>query len=201
MDQLSFPSCWYQHRSSEVDPLLVGFECHKVMREKMGLYDVYCYLEDDLVVHDPDMFEKVLWFAKTFGTESALGAHRYEIEGGKLYVDGDIPIAWTIETQDVTDVSTLHATIFNRQITFARPTNPHSGCFFLSSAQLNHWANQPYFLDGDTRFVGPLESAATLGVMRAFRLYKPAPEDASFFEIEHMDTKWTRWANVTCAAG
>jgi hypothetical protein len=38
------------------------------------------------------------------------------------------------------------------------------------------------FFDRDTSFIGPLESAATLGIMRAFRIYKPAPEHAAFLE-------------------
>ncbi|HVW37506.1 MAG TPA: hypothetical protein VHB99_09375, partial [Pirellulales bacterium] len=63
--------------------------------------------------------------------------------------------------------------------------NPHSGCYFLSAAQMAHWAAQPFFLDRDTSFVGPLESAATLGILRAFKIYKPAREQAAFLEIQH----------------
>jgi hypothetical protein len=51
-----------------------------------------------------------------------------------------------------------------------------------------YWAAQPHFLDRDTGFIGPLESAATLGIMRTFRVYKPAVENASFLEIEHHGT-------------
>jgi hypothetical protein len=50
---------------------------------------------------------------------------------------------------------------------------------------MEYWANQPHFLDRDTRFIGPLESAATLGIMKTFRIYKPAPEHANFLEIQH----------------
>ena len=50
------------------------------------------------------------------------------------------------------------------------------------------WAERRDFLDRSTRFIGPLESAATLGVMRAFRIYKPALDVASFLEIEHSGT-------------
>jgi hypothetical protein len=53
---------------------------------------------------------------------------------------------------------------------------------------MEYWARQPYFLDRDVSFVGPLESAATLGIMRTFRVYKPAAESASFLEIEHFGT-------------
>jgi hypothetical protein len=53
-----------------------------------------------------------------------------------------------------------------------------------------HWAAQPYFLDRDTSFIGPLESAATLGIMRAFKVYKPAPPNAGFLEIQHFGTAY-----------
>jgi hypothetical protein len=51
-----------------------------------------------------------------------------------------------------------------------------------------HWMRQPHFLDRSPAFIGPLESAATLGIMRTFRIYKPARENASFLEIEHFGT-------------
>jgi hypothetical protein len=54
------------------------------------------------------------------------------------------------------------------------------------------WANQTYFLDRDISFVGPLESAATLGIMKTFRIYKTSPEQASFLEIQHFGTGFLR---------
>ncbi|WP_207436498.1 hypothetical protein, partial [Sabulibacter ruber] len=44
---------------------------------------------------------------------------------------------------------------------------------------------QPFFLDRDASFVGPLESAATLGIMRSFKIYKPHESCANFLEIHH----------------
>jgi hypothetical protein len=198
LDHLRIPVAWYEQRPSAVDPMLVGFECHEVLRERLGDYDVYCYLEDDIAIHDAALLDKLSWFVETFGPSNALGAHRYEIAATKLYVDGDIPEAWTIEAQDTSVASTLSAEVFGRPITFTRPLNPNAGCFFLTGEQMAHWAAQPYFLDRDTRFVGPIESAANFGIMRAFRLYKPAPPHAAFFEVEHLDTKWFQWAQTTC---
>jgi hypothetical protein len=54
---------------------------------------------------------------------------------------------------------------------------------------MEHWARQPGFLDRGTGFIGPLESAASLGVMRAFRVYKPARENLDFLQIRHGDDK------------
>ena len=73
-----------------------------------------------------------------------------------------------------------------------RTSNPHSGCFFLNAAQMIAWANRGDFLDRATGFIGPLESAATLGIMRAFRVYKAAEDNAAFFEIEHFGTGFIR---------
>jgi hypothetical protein len=82
----------------------------------------------------------------------------------------------------------LTGKIMGTPVPFRRPLNPHSGCYFLNASQMAYWAKQPYFLDRDTSFIGPLESAATLGVMRTFRIYKPAPSMAAFLEIEHAGT-------------
>jgi hypothetical protein len=69
-----------------------------------------------------------------------------------------------------------------------RTRNPHSGCFFLNARQMTHWAGQPYFGARESRFIGPLESAATLGLMRTFKVYRPAPANADFLEVQHAGT-------------
>ena len=46
------------------------------------------------------------------------------------------------------------------------------------------------FLDGDCSFAGPLESAASLGVMKNFRIYKPAYANAGFLEIRHLHNRY-----------
>jgi hypothetical protein len=66
---------------------------------------------------------------------------------------------------------------------------------------MDSWAAKPYFLDRDTSFVGPLESAATLGVMKTFRVYKPAPETGAFLEIEHPGTRFLGLIRVPGPAG
>ena len=37
----------------------------------------------------------------------------------------------------------------------------------------------------DTSFHGPLESAATLGMLKTFQLMKPAPQNGRFLTVEH----------------
>jgi hypothetical protein len=192
LTRLALPPGSFLHQPTDAEPLLLGFECHAVLHERIGDYDYYCYLEDDLVVTDPWLFAKLSWFRNQVGSESVLLPNRFEVARGgvawKAYLDGDLPPEVTAQFQNRSERPELGASFLGVDARFIRPLNPHSGCFFLGLDQMRHWAVRPDFLDRDCRFIGPLESAASLGVMRAFRVYKPAPEVASFLEIAHFGT-------------
>jgi hypothetical protein len=186
-----------RHQSdARVEPMLAGFECRDVLARGLGLYDYYCYLEDDIMVTDPLLFDKIRWFGRLMGPECLLQPNRYELgerdKPPKIYIDGPIRLEDTRLHQEIRDrpEAVLHG--LGREVRFVRPLNPHSGCYFLSQAQMERWASQPNFNTRDSSFVGPLESAATGGVMESFRIYKPALENASFFEVRHLDSRWWR---------
>jgi hypothetical protein len=189
LSHLSLPYHFYRHHPTEAEPMLLGFECQAVLRDCLGQYDYYCFLEDDLILHDPWFFVKLDWFTKQAGDLSLLQPNRYEVSAHaltcKTYIDGNLLPQVTAPFQNVQEQPQLQGTFLGLPIAFRRALNPHSGCYFLNANQMEHWANQPDFLDRDTRFVSPLESAATLGIMKAFRVYKTAPEQASFLEIQH----------------
>ena len=174
--------------------MLLGYECQSLPRDRMGDYDYYCYLEDDLMLHDPWFFIKLGWFARTVGSESLLQPNRFEVGRNllkhKAYIDGSLPSQATTQYQDLGQFPRIVADIMGVRVVFRRPTNPHSGCYFLDAGQMRLWAGKPYFADRDGTFVGPLESAASLGIMRTFRVYKPVAENASFLEIEHFGTSF-----------
>lgn len=180
---------YFVHNPTDVEPRLLGFECHAVLRDRLGSYDYYCFLEDDLLIRDPWLFVKLRWFCSQFGDEALLMPNRYELARDRIvhkaYVDGPLRPHVTAPYQDVNDVPTLEAEPFGQRVVFRRQLNPHSGAFLLNARQMETWAAKPYFLDRETSFVGPLESAATLGVMKTFRIYKPAMETGGFLEIEH----------------
>ena len=69
----------FRHQPSEVEPSLLGFECHASLRERLGDYDFYCYLEDDLIVRDPWFFRKLAWFNGQVGDLALLQANRFEV--------------------------------------------------------------------------------------------------------------------------
>lgn len=179
----------YRHHRTEARPMFLGFECHALLREALGQYDFYCFLEDDLILRDPMFFLKLQWFTQHAGEACLLQPNRFELSPrarfSKVYIDGAIARRTTSAFQDIHAGAALTLSVMGSEIRFERPLNPHAGCFFLNHAQMEHWSRQPFFLSRDARFVGPLESAASLGIMQAFRVYKPARQNAGFLEIQH----------------
>lgn len=194
LSSLNLPNGMYHHQKSSSDPMLLGFAAHRVLRDHLGRYDWYCYLEDDLLISDPFFFNKLEWFVSQYGAETTLSPHRFERSltepAHKLYHDGSVRPDFTTAWQDVTDRQYLNAEMLGKPIRFERWPNPHSGCFFLNARQMEIWASRPYFGDGDSSFAGPLESAASLGIIKTFRQYKPSPTNASFLELEHLHPRY-----------
>ena len=186
------PSHLYARSDTDGDPRLLGYACHEVLAQHAWDFDYLGYLEDDILVTDPQTLAKASWFSDTFGEDAVLQPQRFEqgdLQGPvKLYIDGALsPHVRTGPFQDLADRPTVRARELGRELAFIRFENPHSGCFFLTSAQMQRWMDQPWFLDRSDAWVGPLESAATLGLMRTFRVYKPALGNANFLEVEHLD--------------
>lgn len=194
IDRLTVPKSLFHHQSVKAEPMMIGFACQQILKAHLGKYDFYCYMEDDLWIGDPYFLAKISWFTRTFGEDTLLLPHRYEVSTAetlhKLYIDGPVRPDFTAKWQDVEDRRTLESDFLGTRIGFERWSNPHSGCFFLTAAQMEKWAASPSFLEGDCSFAGPLESAASLGVMKNFRIYKPAFQNAGFHEIRHMHNRY-----------
>jgi hypothetical protein len=196
LDQLSLPPHFYQHYPTQAEPLLLGFECQAVLRANLAKYDYYCFMEDDLIIHDPWFFIKFNWFTQQAGDLCLLQPNRYEVSVNNLtdkaYVDGNLLPRVTAPFQNVQEQAEIRGKIMGMPIAFRRALNPHSGCYFLNANQMAYWARQEHFLDRDTSFVSPLESAATLGIMKTFKIYKTVPQQANFLEIQHFGTGFIR---------
>lgn len=189
------PNTMFHHRQVECDPRFLGYECHEVLAKNIGKYDFYCFMEDDLEIRDALFFVKIKWFTENTGGGSVLQPHRFELSYDKpirkLYIDGRLRNpSWSSRFQNVDEQPRLNGQVLGVPIVFERTENPHSGCFFLSENQMQTWMEQTYFMDRSDAFAGPLESAASLGLMRTFRVYKPAPENAAFLEVEHLDCRY-----------
>ncbi len=69
LNQLPLPAHLYQHYPTKAEPLMLGFECQALLRDCLGKYDYYCFLEDDLILHDPWLFIKLNWFTQGSSSE------------------------------------------------------------------------------------------------------------------------------------
>lgn len=190
--------CPMHHIGTNAEPRFLGFECHKVLRSGLGQFDYFGYLEDDLRIDDALFFVKLAWFNAQYGEAALLQPNRFESSDDpapyKVYIDGNPRDLSLLSPQRGDGEGRLTASAMGRPMAFQRVNNPHSGCFFLNAAQFARWAEQPDFGEVSAAFAGPLESAATLGIMRHFRVYKPARENAAFLEIEHLDPRYLgRW--------
>jgi hypothetical protein len=187
----TLPAHLAHHHSTALDPRMLGFVCQAILRDNVGRFDWFGYLEDDCEITDPLFFSKLAWFNAQFGDNAFLQPNRYELSTGqlvqKLYIDGRLPVPnpWL----DSPGAMALQASAFGQDWRFRRVSNPHSGCFFADAAQMARLAADAAFAAYSEAFVGPLESAATLPLLRNFAVYKPARENAGFLEMRHVDQR------------
>jgi hypothetical protein len=174
------------------DPRMLGFAARRLFADARHAYDLFCYSEDDLRVADPGFLAKIMTFQEAHGPKRLLMPNRFEWNPAgptlKTWIDGDLRPGATAAWRDaLPDEEMLRLP----GVAFRRALNPHSGFHAVTAVQLAHWMRQPHFADGDCSFISPLESAATLGVMKAFPIYKAFGADAGFLEIEHLDTRFS----------
>lgn len=194
LDALPALRSLYRRHATSADPPMLGFECHKLLGEARGRYDYYGYVEDDIVLTDALFFRKRRLFDESFGPAALLQPNRYEVRPDgpvqKLYVDYDIRPGLTAPYQDISRQPRLELPFLGETISCARTNYPSAGCFFLNDSQLAQWVAGPHFLDGDVSYMSPLDSAATLSIMKSFRIYKPVLDQAWFLEVLHASPRW-----------
>jgi hypothetical protein len=136
--------------------------------------------------------------------EALLQPNRYEArpDGAvqKLYVDYHLTPARTAGYQNLADRPRLELPFLDGTVAFERSAYPSAGCFFLNADQLAIWAQSPAFLDGDVSYLSPLDSAATLSIMKTFRIYKPVLDQASFLKVLHASAFGGNTDNYTSVA-
>jgi len=187
-------------------PKHLGFEAQKYLASQGdGGYDLVGYLEDDLLIHDPYFFHKILWFTEQMGPECLLLPHRMELwrtpdQVDKFYIDGPVSQS-DLNFLIPEPAEPVAAGLPVGQVVFESPRNPHAGCFFLTPEQLQRWTKHPSWQDGDCSYVSPLESAATLGLTKVFRLYKPAMANAGWLELQHWGSSFRSLIGGTIATG
>lgn len=201
LNDLDIDSACYTHQSSTIDtPLHLGFFCHTILKQQLGNFDWYCYMEDDLAINDSYFITKLELFNQTSGNQQWVAfPHRYELSTAripkKIYIDGEL---WPDNRNQIARmllpgaVSELQIPWYPNDVIFTPAANPHSGCFFLNASQFELLVSQPWFGQPLNGLAGPLESAATLPIMALFNIYKTSLDQAHFFEICHGSHSFTK---------
>ena len=178
------------------DPLHLGFAAqsvlvdHILMAENCGRpYDYVAYLEDDIILNDADFFSKLRFFNSTFGNHYLLMPNRIETcevqtHLRRFYIDGNYnPDASSLYRKSSEVRFSLQH--LGGLVHFEQPFNLHSGCFFLNREQARHFVDSGHAGVVDTSFHGPLESAATLAMLKSFQVLKPSLSSGRFLTVEH----------------
>jgi hypothetical protein len=180
-----------QHVVVDDEPMNLGFAAHRILADHRGQYDRYGYLEDDLVMHDPLLFAKQDWFTATFGPESLLAPTRYEASGGlKVHPDGPLPGVALAGLRQPPGPDRIEGNWFGLPLAFERPSNPHSGCFFVDDAGLERLCAHPLFGVPHASIERTLETAASGPVCETFCVYKATPSCSDFLEVEHQGSRY-----------
>ncbi len=157
-------------------------------------YDLVGYLEDDILIEDPEFFQKLLYLDHQTDGSYAFLPHRCEQIPGKGDVilsgdpDGGRPdLFW-----DTGETLTLDWPLGSK--TFYRATNPHSGCYFLSKRQAlavkSYWDERQWI--SNFELSGPLEQAASGLLLPVLKVMKPKPSQYRFLMVRHQDELWKR---------
>lgn len=169
------------------EPLFLGFEAQEEFAARADSADWFLYLEDDILLSDSLILEKLTYFNAGAPSEALLLPHRFEYwQGRRTYID-------------LVSKSSPEICGWNRRTLleiggwkFAEFANPHSGFYALSRSQLHRWLETGRSWYGKVSFVAARESAATGCLAEALRLYKPHPDNMHFLEVRHLDTRYSQ---------
>ncbi len=196
----SLAGCLEKHNSIQIcnpectDYTKVPFIASRRLLEQADNYDLIGYMEDDLVIEDPEFFEKLLYIINYSSGNYVFLPHRCEyISGiGDVILSGDPDGGRPDLFWDTGEELEIPWPLGTRK--FYRATNPHSGCYFLSREQAahvrNYWENKNWI--ADFQLSGPLEQAGSGLLLPVFKLMKPIPEHYRFLMLRHQDQLWKR---------
>ena len=156
--------------------------------------DLVGYMEDDLLLSDPEFFSKILYLDRFSDGRYAFLPHRCEhIPGrGDVILSGDPDGGRADLFWDTGEILTIPWPLGEKR--FYRATNPHSGCFFLSRRQAEivktFWTKKNWI--SKWTLSGPLEQAGSGILLPVLRVMKPVVEHYRYLTVRHQDNLWRR---------
>jgi len=87
-----FRACVTEVVTTPESGLMLPFEAQRHLGEILqqssdSPYDIYGYMEDDLVIHDPLFFQKIIWFQHLMGPSEVWLPQRVEFSTRPHFVD------------------------------------------------------------------------------------------------------------------
>jgi len=153
--------------------------------QKGSAYDLCIYMEDDLIIRDSQFLEKQRWLIAQSKHKAVVMPHRTEwvpgARGERLLVDGPLRAEF-IKKYCSPKKHAAQGKFNGKEVIFDQTDNPHSGLFCISGKQAAELATLEQPVNG---FVSPLETAATLTVLRQYAVLKPSWSNRDFLWIEH----------------
>ena len=176
------------------DPRLLPLACRDHLIETGEGADLLAYLEDDLIINDPEFFDKQYWFLKKQAIVFALchiDMNAVEVRNRQLLVDGPLTPSFIKNLQPQPNAA---QGAYNgvEAVSFDITDNPHSGMFVISGSQATTLRNRKLPRSG---FIGPLETAATLTVLQNFPVMKTSLKNWTFLRVEHGHPSFLHYFN------
>jgi len=182
-----------------IDPRVDDFSkvpliASRQLLEQSENFDIIGYMEDDVIISDPEFFAKILYLDCCSDGSHTFLPHRCEhIPGrGDVILSGDPDGGRPDLFWDTGEQLNIPWPLGDR--CFYRATNPHSGCYFLTRRQAravrNYWIGRQWI--PPFQLSGPLEQAGSGTLLPVLKIMKPIPAHYRFLMVRHQDALWKR---------
>lgn len=179
-----------------IHPRFLGYRCRQRFAEEIDNYDLFCFIEDDTAIIDPNFFLKVRAFYDHFGEDRIVLPSRFELIGRadnsfRSHLDGPLMRVQRVPL-NMEAPPELVANDFTGPTRFVLTESVLSGCYVLTPGQVRRWMTQPDFMSPVEslleRGFDPLEMTQ-IPLMGTLPIYRPAPENLSFLEVHHVPNR------------
>lgn len=173
------------------DPVLLPYACRAVFAEQRDAYDLFFYVEDDIVPLDGAFFAKIAAFYDRFGHDKVVLPQRYELFGhlsAKVYLEHPSPDRYRAEA-DVEGAPRLTLPSFMGDVHFDLTPFWGTGCFAVTREQLAAWMRFPDFHRPRRDMGIMVMEQAMLPMLGRRPMYRPAVENLDFLEVHHVPNR------------
>lgn len=162
----------------------IPYLCRRVFKHFQQSYDLFAYVEDDIVALDPEFFLKIRDFYDEFGDRYLILPNRYELFSGfsfKVYLENKSPQHFRLVSPEPgPDRLTTR-----RGAEFERSDSPYVGFYAVTRAQLRDWSAMPNFETPTTDFAANDIEQAMVPMLGRRPIYRPSDRNMAHLECHH----------------